>query len=617
MSNWNLHMARFVAEDPSYGFDGLALKTENGSDVNDFRLFHQPNTGQGRSSGGGGGSVSPNSFSPQPLEYNPSYSSGYHGGQTGMGQQHTDGYTMSGTDDFHGNQTYPIPDSSSSSSSSVNYEGMYHNRDLDFYGRYPQPGDSQEDPSDTRGWTNPPPNPTPRSSHYRSDYNGQSYASLNYDDYSNTNSELFRTQRGYSSSSSGYGSVESIPEVAGNSFYTATIPQAQIDTNLEILRRKHNISSTEVPIDLSLLPDRDSNERPPYKHAVLAELAIAGSPDHRLPSSAIYTAIEEHFEYYRIDTSRKWRDSIRHMLTLKKRFIQIPRLLTEPGIGNYWTLDMTLKGDTRVRKRASRKARAARAPASKSADELEEEKDDDEDPASPVYASSDYVGSTTATESSLRSNTQRRSRSRASRTSPYSPPLTLSPNRPNDAHAPSPHGVQSMPDVHSMTLGAGGTQYGETQYGGTQYGGYERTEVPFGGLSTQGFYHGASTPNWPSNPMFRSSNPSNTYPISSGATGPIPRLSFPWPPMPDFPPVLSAPTHEVLGSPPESTPSPATSSSSHSHSHSHPHPLHPHPLHIRNQGGRTSGPARVIAHPPQRARRGEAPFNVKGKGRAV
>ncbi|KAF5346277.1 hypothetical protein D9757_014840 [Collybiopsis confluens] len=577
-------MARFVAEDPSYGFDVFALKTEDGSDVNDFRLFHQPNMGQGRSSGGGGGSVSPNSFSQQPLEYNPSYSSGYHGGQTGMGQQYTDGHTMSGTEDFHGNQAYPIPDSSSSSS--VNYEGMYHNQNPDYYGRYSQPGDSQEDLSDSRGWTNPPSNPTPRSSHYRSDYNGHSYTSRNYD-YSNTNSG--RTQRGYSSSSSGYGSVESIPEVAGDSFYTATIPQAQIDTNLEILRRNHNISSTEVPIDLDLLPDHDGNKRPPYTLAVLAELAIAGSPDHRLPSSAIYTAIEEYFEYYRINTSKKWRNSIRHMLTLKERFIQITRPLREPGIGNYWTLDMTQKGDTRVRKRRSRKARAARAPASKSADELEEEKDDDEDPASLVYASSDYVGSTTAAESSLRSNTQRRSRSRALRISPYIPPLMLSPlrpNHPNDAHAPSPHQVQSMPDVHSMTLGASGTQYG----------GYERTEVPFGGLSTQGFYPGASTPNWPSNPMFRSSNPSNTYPISSGATGPILRPSFPLPPMPDFPPVLSAPTYKVLGSPPESTPSPATSSSSHSHSH-------PHPLHIRNQGGRASGPARVIAHPPQRSTR--------------
>ncbi|KAJ3979895.1 hypothetical protein F5890DRAFT_816906 [Lentinula detonsa] len=47
------------------------------------------------------------------------------------------------------------------------------------------------------------------------------------------------------------------------------------------------------------------------------------------------------------------------MLSMKAEFVQVPRPLMEPGQGHYWTLNMNLTGDKRVRKRRSRAPSAA------------------------------------------------------------------------------------------------------------------------------------------------------------------------------------------------------------------------------------------------------------------
>ncbi|KAJ3884982.1 hypothetical protein GG344DRAFT_10159, partial [Lentinula edodes] len=118
----------------------------------------------------------------------------------------------------------------------------------------------------------------------------------------------------------------------------------------ERVRHRYNIPNS-INVNLNAIPDPPLGQKPSEKHAKLVHLAIAGSPNLRLSLGEIYHAIQERFPYYKNLTNKKWQGSIRHMLSLKAEFIQIPRPVTEPGSGNYWSLDMNMTGDKRVRKR--------------------------------------------------------------------------------------------------------------------------------------------------------------------------------------------------------------------------------------------------------------------------
>ncbi|KAJ4464936.1 hypothetical protein J3R30DRAFT_3396328, partial [Lentinula aciculospora] len=146
-----------------------------------------------------------------------------------------------------------------------------------------------------------------------------------------------------SSSSSGHNSYDSLPDTSRPK------PSLRQET-IEILRHRYNIPDG-APVDLTAIPDPPPGQKPAEKHAKLVHLAIAGSPNLRLSLREIYNAIENRFPYYKNLADKKWQGSIRHMLSLKAEFIATPRPITEPGQGHYWTLQMDLTGDKRVRKR--------------------------------------------------------------------------------------------------------------------------------------------------------------------------------------------------------------------------------------------------------------------------
>ncbi|KAF9072562.1 hypothetical protein BDP27DRAFT_1217452, partial [Rhodocollybia butyracea] len=198
------------------------------------------------------------------------------------------------------------------------------------------------------------------SQHWESSGSTSQYLELPYDPPPTQPRSHYRETAYYSgsaSSSSSRNSYESLPDtfsrMENKSRMEMEAQRMQRLETLEILRRMHNIPEG-VPINLDALPDIDN--RRAFNMGTLVHFAIAGSPNFRMSVSEIRTAIANRYSVFR-DGSQKWKGSIRHMLSLKGEFRHVPRPITEPGQGNYWSLDMTITKDKRPRKRKARKTR--------------------------------------------------------------------------------------------------------------------------------------------------------------------------------------------------------------------------------------------------------------------
>ncbi|KAF8341332.1 uncharacterized protein EI90DRAFT_2872920, partial [Cantharellus anzutake] len=100
----------------------------------------------------------------------------------------------------------------------------------------------------------------------------------------------------------------------------------------------------------SLFEPPTSQDKPPYPYTTILRFAILGSPRKKLTLGEIYETMENRFPWFKNNTDKGWRNSVRHTLSLGKCFVKVNRPVTEPGKGAYWSFDPS-QGEGKVRPR--------------------------------------------------------------------------------------------------------------------------------------------------------------------------------------------------------------------------------------------------------------------------
>ena len=188
----------------------------------------------------------------------------------------------------------------------------------------------------------------------------QTYSSQNFSSSSNYSTAAYMSHGGLALSPRFLG----VPMMAGG--YHSTGPQHQLASSLPlsppstdahapfadnsggpVLRTTLLTANPYFPSGVTPCPSfvspafnggYEGNKRAPYSCSALIAMAILSSSKKMLTVLDIYDFISEKFPFYQKD-DKKWKNSIRHNLTVNKCFQKVPREDGLHGKGNFWIID--------------------------------------------------------------------------------------------------------------------------------------------------------------------------------------------------------------------------------------------------------------------------------------
>jgi forkhead box protein E len=99
-----------------------------------------------------------------------------------------------------------------------------------------------------------------------------------------------------------------------------------------------NGSPACVPVRTKRKRSKAPPGKPPYSYVALITMAITSSPRQKMTLSEINKFIADSFPYY-VTCPLKWRNAIRHNLTLNDCFVKLPRDPQDETKAHYWTID--------------------------------------------------------------------------------------------------------------------------------------------------------------------------------------------------------------------------------------------------------------------------------------
>ncbi|CAF3444186.1 unnamed protein product [Rotaria socialis] len=116
---------------------------------------------------------------------------------------------------------------------------------------------------------------------------------------------------------------------------------------------QHKIEATEIETPTSTFHE-NIHVKPPYSYVTLIRQAILSTRTRRMTLNEIYQWITDSYPYFR-NAPPKWKNSIRHNLSLNKCFKRLQRSTNDPGKGSYWAVEEACESNNQMhhRKRKS------------------------------------------------------------------------------------------------------------------------------------------------------------------------------------------------------------------------------------------------------------------------
>ncbi|CAF4304606.1 unnamed protein product [Rotaria magnacalcarata] len=112
---------------------------------------------------------------------------------------------------------------------------------------------------------------------------------------------------------------------------------------------QHKIEATEIETPTSTFHE-NIHVKPPFSYVTLIRQAILSTRTRRMTLNEIYQWITDSYPYFR-NAPPKWKNSIRHNLSLNKCFKRLQRSTNDPGKGSYWAVEETCESNNQMHPR--------------------------------------------------------------------------------------------------------------------------------------------------------------------------------------------------------------------------------------------------------------------------